>query len=61
MTTTEAIEDWDKMKGVLKEKFTTLTDDDLFFEEGKKDEMFGKLHLKLGIEKQELNDFLSGI
>jgi len=45
---------WNEQKGKLKQKFATLTDNDLMFEEGKKDEMLGKLQIKLGKSKEEL-------
>ena len=49
---------WNEMKGKLKKKFATLTDDDLMYTEGKKDEMLGKLQVKLGKTKEELMEFL---
>ena len=45
---------WNEQKGKLKQKFANLTDDDLMFAEGKKDEMIGKLQIKLGKTKEEL-------
>ncbi len=36
------------------QKFAILTDNDLMFAEGKKDEMLGKLQIKLGKTKEEL-------
>ena len=36
MNTTEAKGNWNEQKGKLKQKFATLTDNDLMFEEGKK-------------------------
>ena len=39
MNTTELKGTWDEQKGKLKQKFATLTDDDLLFAEGKKEEM----------------------
>jgi uncharacterized protein YjbJ (UPF0337 family) len=48
-------------KGKLKQKFATLTDNDLLFAEGKKDEMFGRLQTKLGKTKEELHIILSEI
>ena len=38
--TTELKGNWNEQKGKLKHKFAVLTDNDLMFEEGKKDEMF---------------------
>ena len=58
MNTKEAKGNWDVLKGKLKMKFATLTDDDLMFAEGKKDEMFGKLQKKLGKSKEELHKII---
>ena len=45
---------WNEMKGKLKQKFADLTDDDLLYEEGKEDEMWGKLQQKLGKTEKEI-------
>ena len=52
---------WDKQKGKLKQVFANLTDDDLLFVEGKKDEMMGKLQIKLGKSKEELHKIIQGL
>jgi len=59
MNTTEAQGNWNEQKGRLKQKFATLTDNDLMFAEGKKDEMLGKLQIKLGKTKEELHKIMS--
>ena len=59
MNTTVLKGSWDEQKGKLKQKFATLTDNDLLFAEGKKDEMFGKLEIKLGKSKEELHSIIS--
>jgi uncharacterized protein YjbJ (UPF0337 family) len=61
MNTTEVKGNWNEQKGKLKQKFATLTDDDLMFAEGKKDEMLGKLQIKLGKTKEELHKILSAL
>lgn len=61
MNTTELKGNWAEQKGKLKQKFATLTDDDLMFAEGKKDEMMGKLQIKLGKTKEELHTILAGL
>lgn len=61
MNTTELKGNWDEQKGKLKQKFATLTDDDLMFAEGKKDEMMGKLQIKLGKSKEELHKVIAGL
>ncbi len=45
---------WEEFKGKLKQKFADLTDDDLLYEEGKEQEMWGKLQKKLGKTEKEI-------
>jgi uncharacterized protein YjbJ (UPF0337 family) len=59
--TTELKGNWNEQKGKLKQKFAVLTDNDLMFEEGKMDEMFGKLQKKLGKTKEELHNIISAL
>jgi len=61
MNTTELKGDWEQQKGKLKQKFATLTDNDLLFSEGKKEEMLGRLQAKLGKTKEELHKIISTI
>ena len=61
MNTTELKANWDQQKGKLKQKFATLTDNDLLFAEGKKEEMLGRLESKLGKTKEELHDIISAL
>lgn len=61
MNTTEVKGNWNEVKGKLKQQFATLTDDDLMFAEGKKDEMIGRLQIKLGKTKEELHKIMSSI
>lgn len=58
MNTTETKGNWNEIKGKLMQKFAVLTDNDLMYEEGKKDEMLGKLQVKLGKTKEELRDIM---
>lgn len=59
MNTTEIKGNWNEQKGKLKMKFASLTDDDLMYAEGKKEEMLGKLQIKLGKTKEELNKIMA--
>jgi uncharacterized protein YjbJ (UPF0337 family) len=61
MNKTEAKGNWNEFKGNLKKKFATLTDNDLMFEEGQRDEMLGKIQIKLGKTKEEMKDIVSGL
>jgi len=58
MNTTEIKGNWNEQKGKLKKKFAFLTENDLMFKEGKKEEMFGKLQVKLGKTKTELHKII---
>ena len=59
MNTTEVKGNWNEAKGKLKQKFANLTDDDLLFAEGKKDEMIGRIQIKLGKTKEEMHKIIS--
>ena len=61
MNTTELKGKWEEQKGKLKQKFAVLTDDDLMMAEGKKDEMMGKLAVKLGKSKEELHKVIESL
>lgn len=52
---------WNEQKGKLKKAFATLTDNDLMFEEGKKDEMLGNLQIKLGKTKEEWDKIIANL
>lgn len=54
MNTIEIKGSWNEQKGKLLQKFAILTDNDLMFLKGKKDEMLGRLQVKLGKTKEEL-------
>ena len=44
---------WKQVKGAVKAKWGKLTDDDLTFINGKKDELAGKLQERYGYEKEK--------
>ncbi len=46
--------DWNKIRGKLKQKYANLTDDDLKYEEGKEDELIGRLQKKTGKAKEDI-------
>lgn len=58
MNKMEAKGNWNEQKGKLKQKFAVLTDNDLLYEEGKQDEMYGRLQIKLGKSKEELHKII---
>ncbi len=61
MNTIQVKGNWNEQKGKLKQKFALLTDNDLMYESGKKDEMFGKLQIKLGKTKEELDEIMAAL
>ncbi len=61
MNTTEVKGNWNEQKGKLKQKFAVLTDNDLMFEEGRKEEMLGKLQITLGKTKEELYKIIGAL
>ena len=50
---------WNTVKGKLKQAYGNLTDDDLKYEEGKEDELLGRLQQKTGKTKDELKNWLN--
>jgi len=59
MNTKELKGNWNELKGKLKQKFAVLTDDDLMFAEGKSEELYGRLQVKLGKTEEELKRIIS--
>jgi uncharacterized protein YjbJ (UPF0337 family) len=52
---------WNQVKGQLKQEYGQLTDDDLAYQEGKEDELLGRLQEKLGKTKAEVKDMIDNI
>lgn len=50
---------FNEIKGKLKQKFANLTDDDLLYEEGEDDELYGRLQQKLGKSKEEIRELIN--
>ena len=50
---------WEEQASKLKEKFSTLTDQDLYFEQGKMDEMIKRVQSKVGKTKHELYELIT--
>jgi len=59
MNTTRLKGNWEEIKGKLKQKFAILTDNDVLLIEGKNEEMLGRLQIKLGKTKEELQKIIS--
>jgi len=50
---------WNEVKGKLKQRYGSLTDDDLAYTEGKEDELLGRLQKKTGRTKEEIKEEIS--
>jgi uncharacterized protein YjbJ (UPF0337 family) len=53
--------EWNEVAGKLKQKYAELTDDDLLLEEGKEDELLGKLQKRLGKTKEQIHGLIKKI
>ena len=52
---------WNEVKGKIKQAHGNLTEDDLKYEEGKDDELLGRLQTKLGKGRDELVKWIKGL
>jgi uncharacterized protein YjbJ (UPF0337 family) len=52
---------WNEIKGKVKQAHGDLSDDDLRYEEGKDDELLGRLQQKLGKSREELIVWLKSL
>ena len=57
MNTLQLKGNWHVMKGKLKQRFANLTDNDLHYEEGQEEELFGRLQKATGQTREELERF----
>lgn len=52
---------WNELKGKIKQAYGDLSDDDLTYEEGKEDELYGRLQSKTGKTRDEVIEWLRGL
>ena len=52
---------WNEWKGRIKQEYADVTDDDVRYEDGKEDEMFGRLQKKTGKAKDDLIRWLRSL
>ena len=52
---------WNQLKGKVKQAHGDLTDDDLRYEEGKDEELLGRLQKKLGKSRDDLVKWLKSL
>lgn len=53
--------DWNQTKGKIKQAYGDLTNDDLKYEEGKDDELVGRLQKKIGKTKDEVIKWIESL
>lgn len=51
--------DWNIIKGQLKQKWATLTDDDLDSIQGQKDELLGRIQKRTGESREAVEAFVN--
>jgi uncharacterized protein YjbJ (UPF0337 family) len=59
MNKLEAKGNWNIAKGKLKQKYGQLTDSDLHYEEGKQDELVGRIQKRTGETKEVIEKALN--
>jgi len=52
---------WNDIKGKAKQQYADLTDDDLLYEEGKDDELVGRVQKKIGKTKDEVIKWIQSL
>ena len=52
---------WKVLKGKVKQEYAEVTDDDLKYVEGKEDELMGRIQMKIGKSKEEVNEFIDSL
>ncbi|MDO8549688.1 MAG: CsbD family protein [Ignavibacteria bacterium] len=49
---------WNEIKGKIKQQWGQLTDDDLKYQEGREDELLGRIQKRTGKTKEEIIHFI---
>jgi uncharacterized protein YjbJ (UPF0337 family) len=52
---------WNEVKGKIKQRWGDLTDDDLTFQEGKEDELIGRIQRKTGESREEVIRYINSL
>lgn len=60
MNTLEVKGDWNITKGKLKQKWATLTDDDLKYVEGQMEELYGRIQKRTGETRSAVEKAING-
>ena len=51
---------WNVLKGKLKQSWASLTDDDLTYQDGKTDELLGRIQIKTGQTREQVVNWIKG-
>ena len=52
---------WNELKWKIKQQWGDLTDDDLMYEEGREDELLGKIQKKTGKSREEIVNYINNL
>lgn len=52
---------WNELKGKLQAKYGELTDDDLAYQQGKEDELIGRIQKRIGESKDEVKRIIDNL
>jgi uncharacterized protein YjbJ (UPF0337 family) len=52
---------WNEIKGRAKKQYANLTDDDLVYEEGKDEELVGRIQKRIGKSKDEVIKWIQSL
>mgnify|MGYP000921576881 CR=1 FL=1 len=52
---------WNEWKGKIKQEYADWTDDDLKYEEGKDEELLGRIQQKLGKTREDVVNWLNSL
>lgn len=52
---------WNQIKGKLKQEYADLTDDDLAYQEGKEEELLGRIQARTGKAKEEVKNWIDSL
>ncbi|MGD0815618.1 MAG: CsbD family protein [Verrucomicrobiota bacterium] len=58
MNTLQVKGNWNVVKGKLKQKYAQLTDNDLRYEEGREDELIGRIQKRTGDSKEAVEQLI---
>lgn len=52
---------WNEVKGKIKQQYADFTDDDLLYEEGKDEELLGRIQKKIGQSKEKVKEWIENL